>query len=127
MAKFVNWSYRTKKLLKMIVTGKRIIDDYDWQFYSDLYMSGLQDVARDHTLVLSPGDYEYVAGKLLLKNQVLPLHPNYQIIYETILQLNPGSVMEIGCGGGITCTIFAYCLRKSNSTVQIPQMGKLNW
>jgi Methyltransferase domain. len=95
-----NTIYRIKKLLNMIITGKKAVDDYDWKYYADLYREGLKDVAKDHTLELKVGDYKFDNGHLVLQNDVYPLHPNYHIIYETILQLNPDSVMEIGCGCG---------------------------
>jgi SAM-dependent methyltransferase len=100
MVRSVNVKYRFKKILKMLVTGRKAVDDYDWQFYTGIYRDGLKDVAKDHSLALAPGDYEFQGGKLLQKNHGLPLHPNYSIIYETLLQLQPNSVMEIGCGCG---------------------------
>lgn len=95
-----NFTYRVKKLLKTIVTGKKAPDDYEWQFYADLIKEGIKDVSRCHTFVLNPGDYEFHEGRLELKDRILPLHPNYQIIYETLLQLKPDSVMDVGCGFG---------------------------
>jgi hypothetical protein len=92
--------YRINKFLNMIRTRKKAVDDYDWKYYSDLYHEGLKDVAKNHTLELKTGDYKYDNGHLVLQKDVNPLHPNYHIIYETILQLNPESVMEIGCGCG---------------------------
>ena len=100
MVRIVNVKYRFKKILKMLITGRKAADDYDWQFYTGIYRDGLKDVAKDHSLVLGHGDYEFREGTLVQKNPGLPLHPNYRIIYETLLQLKPGSAMEIGCGCG---------------------------
>jgi hypothetical protein len=92
--------YRIRKFLNMIRTGKKAVDDYDWKYYADLYREGLKDIERDYTLAFEPGDFSFKNGTLILKKDMKPLHPNYHIIYETILQLNPASVMEIGCGCG---------------------------
>jgi SAM-dependent methyltransferase len=95
-----NALYRVKKFFNMIRTGKKAADEFDWKYYADLYRDGLKDVEKDHTLALKSGDYVFENGTLILKKDIKPLHPNYHIIYETILQLKPVSVMEIGCGGG---------------------------
>jgi len=65
----------------------------------------LKAIEKQHTLRLAPGDYLLEAGALRARSAKLPLHPNHRLLYETILQLAPGSVMEVGCGGGIICTI----------------------
>ena len=96
----VKQRYRFKKLFKAIATGRKTQDDYAWEYYSELYEDGLEDVARKHTLALRPGDYSFRKGCLVPEGGILPLHQNYQIIYETILQLNPDSVLEVGCGCG---------------------------
>lgn len=75
-------------------------DDFDWRAYSTDYRAELTEVARQHTLKLSPGDYVFADGILSQVRDVLPLHPNHRLLYETILQLDPKSAMEIGCGSG---------------------------
>ncbi len=100
MVKLVNIDYRIKKILKMLLTGKKAVDDYEWQFYTGIYRDGLQGIEKEHSLVLRFGDYDFQQGKLIKKYSGLPLHPNYSIIYETLLQLQPESIMEIGCGCG---------------------------
>ncbi len=100
MFNITNMLYRISKFINMIRTGKKAVDDYDWKYYANLYREGLKDVERDHTLTLASGDYVFENGALIRKKNIKPLHPNYHIIYETLLQLNPASVMEIGCGCG---------------------------
>jgi len=78
-------------------------DDFDWRWYHLHYQAELAEIKNVHTLVLSPGDYGFSDGALSLQRNVLPLHPNHRLLYETILQLGPGSILEVGCGGG---TIF---------------------
>jgi SAM-dependent methyltransferase len=50
--------------------------------------------------VLKEGDYRFESGKLVKEGDTLPLIENHRIIYETLLQLNPGTVFEVGCGSG---------------------------
>jgi trans-aconitate methyltransferase len=75
-------------------------DDFDWRTYSTKYREEMTEVAKEHTLKLSFGDYIFADGSLSRMRGVLPLHPNHRLLYETILQLHPNSAMEIGCGSG---------------------------
>lgn len=100
MGSLVNLGYRLKKIANMILTGKRAPDDYDWKFYTGIYRQGLEGIEKDHALVLKEGDYLFESDRLERKGEILPLNENHRIIYETLLQLNPGSVFEVGCGCG---------------------------
>ena len=75
-------------------------DDFDWRIYSREYRSELQAIEREHTLRLGPGDYSFENRSLRSRSAILPLHPNHRLLYETLLQLAPRCVMEVGCGGG---------------------------
>ena len=50
--------------------------------------------------MIQAGDYALSEGRLIRTSSNLPLHPNFHVIFETILQLQPRSVLEVGCGGG---------------------------
>jgi len=95
-----NLTYRIKKLAKTIFTGKVSKDDYEWDYYADLIREGIKEASTNQTFTLKHEDYLFQDGRLELKSDILPLHPNYQIIYETILQLRPKTIMDIGCGFG---------------------------
>lgn len=75
-------------------------DDFDWRAYSAHYADELTEVERDHTTRLTPQDYVLADGDLKQQSSALPLHPNHRLLYETLLQLRPASVLEMGCGGG---------------------------
>ncbi|MFH1477935.1 MAG: class I SAM-dependent methyltransferase [Verrucomicrobiota bacterium] len=91
--------FRIKRQIDKL-TGKTR-DDFDWKLYNILYRGEMRDMAKEHTQILKEGDYTFKDNKLLKrKAEILPLHPNCRLLYETILQLNPGSVLELGCGGG---------------------------
>jgi hypothetical protein len=93
--------YRIKNKLKRLMTGKKVTDDFDWDLYPEHYQGELDRIAQIRLQVLSPQDYIYKDGELLKNNETpLALHPNHRLLYETVLQLAPSSVMEIGCGGG---------------------------
>ena len=87
--------------VRRLFSGRgNVSDDYDWETYTAGYRSELSSIAANHTLVLGEGDYSYGSGRLRRENARLPLHPNHELLYETILRLEPDSVFEFGCGGG---------------------------
>lgn len=89
-----------RKIANRILTGKRAPDDYDWKYYSGIYREGLEGAGKEHVLVLKEGDYRFESGHLVKEGAVLPLIENHRLVYETLLQLNPGTVFEVGCGCG---------------------------
>lgn len=75
-------------------------DDFDWSVYHREYRAQLEEISRLHTQRLEAGDARFEGGRILLRQGLLPLHPNHACIYETVHALAPASVIEIGCGGG---------------------------
>jgi SAM-dependent methyltransferase len=76
-------------------------DDFDWRDYPRIYSEELAEISQKRLQRLSTGDYTYAGGTLAKARQELKaLHPNHRLLYETILQLRPASVVELGCGGG---------------------------
>lgn len=92
--------YQVKLLLKSLFTGKKSHDDFDWNLYTQHYKGELKHVEENATAILMPGDYKFEEGTLKKVSSIKPLHLNHHLLYETILQLNPQSILEIGCGGG---------------------------
>lgn len=91
--------FRLKRQIDKLKGKNR--DDFDWKQYNMLYRGELISIAKEHTQILKQDDYIFKDNKLIQsKEELLPLHPNHRLLYETILQLNPGSAMELGCGGG---------------------------
>lgn len=77
-------------------------DTFNWSYYNLHYRGELKDSAKEFNNYLKPDDYSFSNGELLKINKdILPLHPNHQLLYETILQLNPASIFELGCGNGM--------------------------
>lgn len=93
-----------KKINKIFRPGSANMDDFDWRWYHYHYQAELSEIKKVHTQVLSPGDYTFSNGILTHQSSALPLHPNHRLLYETILQLGPSSILEVGCGGGIIFT-----------------------
>lgn len=75
-------------------------DDFDWRTYNTEYRRELTDVEAQHLVQMQPGDYVFTDGRLDRGTASLPLHPNHRLLYETVLQLAPASVVEAGCGAG---------------------------
>ena len=81
--------------------GLRYIDGVNWKIYNKHYSEELKIIERSHTTILEARNLLLDQGKINIVDQSkLPLHPNAQLLYETIIQLNPGSILEVGCGGG---------------------------
>jgi hypothetical protein len=76
------------------------VDDYNWGGYHMEYKRQQMDITNEFTLVLPKGEYQIIEGKILLNPMLLPLNPNSKLLYETIYQLNPRSILEVGVGGG---------------------------
>lgn len=92
--------YQVKFFLKALLTGKRSHDDFDWDLYTQHYKGELKQVEEIETTIIKPGDYSFANGSLAKVADIKSLHVNHQLLYETILQLQPQSVLEVGCGGG---------------------------
>ena len=100
MSVLLDLTYRLKTKLKRYLTGQRVGDDFDWDYYTFHYRAELERGSQEHSLILKPDDYRFEDNRLTRKSSCLPLHPNHRLLYETLLQLRPASLMEIGCGGG---------------------------
>ena len=77
-------------------------DDFDWENYTqDSYHRRLKkDVETEFRAISSAGQLSFDAETGILTSQGEPIHPNHHLIFETIGQLAPASVHEVGCGGG---------------------------
>ncbi|MFH1905714.1 MAG: class I SAM-dependent methyltransferase [bacterium] len=75
-------------------------DDFEWSEYTKEYSKQISEVMKENTLILPDGKYSIVNGKIVLETSLLPLHPNHKLLYETIYDLNPNSLLEVGCGCG---------------------------
>jgi SAM-dependent methyltransferase len=92
--------YKIRYLLRAILSQTRQKDDFNWNVYSEHYKGELTSSSRKYSIVLKVGDFIFAGNKLLQRAKTLPLNPNHMLLYETVLQLHPSSVIEIGCGGG---------------------------
>lgn len=77
-------------------------DMFNWTLYNLHYKGELKEARKNYTLTLKHGDYQFHDSQLIKNNgNIKPLHPSHRLLYETILQLNPQSVFEMGCGTGM--------------------------
>lgn len=93
------YAYQVMKIIERVRGATTNNDDFDWRWYHHHYQAELSEIKKVHTQVLSPGDYTFSNGMLTHQSSALPLHPNHRLLYETILQLGPSSILEVGCGG----------------------------
>jgi SAM-dependent methyltransferase len=75
-------------------------DDYNWSEDNKRYTKQISEIEKEYTLILPDRKYSIVEGKIILEPYLLPLHPVHKLLYETIYDLNPKSLLEVGCGCG---------------------------
>lgn len=77
-------------------------DDFDWDNYTaDSYRRRLKgDVEPHYRATGKTGQLSYDHATGAVHSTGAPLHPNHGVILEAIGRLAPGSVHEVGCGGG---------------------------
>ena len=77
-------------------------DMFNWTLYNLHYKGELKEARKNYTLTLKLGDYQFHNSQLIKSNEnIKPLHSSHHLLYETIMQLNPQSVFEMGCGTGM--------------------------
>lgn len=100
------------RLRESFIWGRRLLrrrldaqvaDDFDWCTYTEDYRRELSQMEDQFAVELRPDDYRFTGGsggRLERDRAASPLHPNHRLLYETMLQLTPHSVVEAGCGAG---------------------------
>lgn len=88
--------------LHLINPKKNERDMFDWTLYHLHYLGELKKESRFYTQSLKKNDYVFKNDALVKSNSTIkPLHPSHKFLYETIIQLNPESIFEMGCGTGM--------------------------
>jgi len=92
---------RIKILSQLTLTGKRFIDGVNWNTYNLHYLEELKIIEKTNTTIINSKDVFIDSGKIsyINRNQK-PLLINHELLYETIIDLNPKSILEVGCGAG---------------------------
>ena len=92
---------RIKILSQLTLTGKRFIDGVNWKTYNKHYLEELKIIEKTNTTVINNQDIFIEDGKIRYRDiNQKPLLINHELLYETIIDLNPKSVLEVGCGAG---------------------------
>jgi len=92
---------KIKKKIRGIGRRTGIMDDFDWPlYYEDEYSKQIYDLEKQYTFVLPDGKFSVADGKIILNPGLLPLNENHKALYESIYELRPDSVLEIGYGCG---------------------------
>jgi SAM-dependent methyltransferase len=75
-------------------------DDFNWSKYHKNYENQINETEKEYTLRLSKEDFKIINKRLEIKNVFPPIHPNHELLYKIIYDLQPNSILEIGCGNG---------------------------
>lgn len=77
-------------------------DMFNWSLYHLHYKGELKEGMKKYNHHLKTGDYKLIDNKLKKIDQnVKPLYFGHHLLYQTILRLNPETVLEVGCGNGV--------------------------
>jgi len=92
---------RIKIWSQFTLVGKRFIDGVNWNSYNNHYLEELKITSKTNTLLISHNNITMVNGNIQYRNtDARPLLIGHQLLYETIVKLNPTRVLEVGCGAG---------------------------
>ena len=85
---------------KLCVIRNKLIsrDDFTWSRYHKNYANQIKRNEGENTLKLS-NNFEINNGELKFLCSP-PLTKNAEILYRVVHDLNPESILEVGCGGG---------------------------
>jgi len=87
--------------MRIFNTQRELEDDFDWSEYHNHYLHEIKLLEKQFTLKPTLDKFKFEDGKVIKTDEsALSLHPNHELLYQTILALNPASALEVGCGGG---------------------------
>jgi len=75
-------------------------DEFDWRAYPKHHAWLMKRSEGKVTQFLSGGDFDVVDERIIMREGVLPLGRQHKLLYETIMELKPKDVHEVGCGWG---------------------------
>jgi SAM-dependent methyltransferase len=77
-------------------------DMFNWDQYHLHFRGEVVETSKIYSIKLAKDDYKFENNQLIKSNtNIKDIHPIHVLTYETILQLNPESVLELGCGHGM--------------------------
>ena len=83
------------------LVGRRFVDGVNWNSYNGHYLQELKITEKTNTLLVKKSEIYLKDAKICYASvKVKPLLVSHELLYETILNLQPESVLEIGCGAG---------------------------
>jgi trans-aconitate methyltransferase len=93
----------TRLRSQLSLVGLRFVDGVNWERYHSDYEEEIKIIEKTNTVLISNDLIEIKGNKILYKNKdknTKFLIDGHKHLYETILELNPLSVLEVGLGGG---------------------------
>jgi trans-aconitate methyltransferase len=86
---------------QLTFVGKRFTDGVNWKSYNKHYLEELKITEKTNTLLIKDEEIVFYNGRIKYnKENIKPLIVNHELLYGTILNLNPAAVLEVGCGAG---------------------------